>query len=290
MFFIYPYKKGSRSVRALKDAIGGRIIKLENSRFRPGPRKTVINWGNSSTPSWLETTQNILNSPSRVAVASDKLRTFNALSNAGVSTVPFTESHATAMQWLSYGSAVFARTKLNGHSGDGIVVVRPYNDDNSEILSMSRRLEEIGYEEIADVLRGEVITPEIPRAPLYTKGIINTGEYRVHVFNGEVILYQKKSRRVDDDGNVITAEGEAADVRNLESNWVYRTGNLRRLERVEELAVNAIQALGLNFGAIDIIKDHNSDVHVLEINTAPGLGNTQTLEAWSSAFNNLVEL
>ncbi len=251
MFRIYPYKSGSSSAKRLRDALEGKLIKLSNSLYRPQPNHFILNWGNSTRQANLEGVE-ILNPPENVAIAANKLATLQRLKESGVSHVEFTTDWETASDW---DAKTFVRHKLSGHSGDGI-----------EVFGGTRAL---------------------PRAPLYTKAVDNYGEYRVHVFDQTVIHYQKKSRRVDDDGNVITAEGEEADVRNLKSNWVYRTGNLKRLERIENLAIDAIAALGLDYGAVDIIKDENGDVYVLEVNTAPGLLNDETLMAYVNAFKTL---
>lgn len=255
MFRIYPYKMGSASVKKLKTALEAKVIKVANSAYRPQDSHLIINWGNSNRPTNLADIA-IFNEPEDVAVASNKLLALRKLCEHGVPTIPFTSEQALAEDWTR-GGFVFARTILNSHSGNGIVVCHD--------------------------LGGQ----PLPNARLYTKGVTNNGEYRVHVFDGDVILYQKKSRKLDDDGNVITADGEDALVRNLASNWIYRTGHLERLERIEALAIQAVNALGLDFGAVDIIKDGDGNVFVLEVNTAPGLGNESTLEAYVEAFKSL---
>lgn len=261
MFRIYPYKTGSASVKKLKSALNALIIKTEGSKYRPKDDHLIINWGNSRRPDWATVDTPIFNDPEAVAVASNKLSTLIRLSGEDVPTVPFTEDNFIAQRWYNVGNKVFIRHKLNGHSGDGIDVWDGADSDDSQMFL----------------------------APLYTKGVENHGEYRVHVFDGEVILYQKKSRRVDEEtGEVVTADGAEADVRNLASNWVYRTGNLDRLKRVETLAIDAVRALGLDFGAVDIIKDAEGNVFILEVNTAPGISNTETLQAYTEAFNSLV--
>jgi D-ala D-ala ligase C-terminus len=292
MFRIYPYKVGSASVKKLKEAIDAKIIKLEGSRYRLRDGHVVINWGNSKTPTWFNGEDNLLNLPGAVAIATDKLKTFQALEEDGVSHVEYTTDKEVAEEWLADGDKVFVRHSLTGHSGEGIEVVEPDGRmANNQLINIAGQLNELGYhaieEQVIEAARLED-TQYLDDAPLYTRGVENKGEYRVHVFSGTVILYQKKSRRVDEEGNVVTPDGEEADVRNLATNWIYRTGNLKKLERVEELAIDAISALGLDFGAVDIIMDGEGEVYVLEINSAPGLGNTETLEAYKNAFNSIV--
>lgn len=292
MFKIYPYKAGSKSVKFLKEQLDAVVIKLKNSKYKPRPDHVIINWGNSNRPTWMTDDAHnlVLNTPETVAIAADKLATFTALSNAEVAHVPFTTSRDKAQEWLDLGHKVFVREKLSGHSGDGIKVFELEEHPNTARLAhVAQELDALGFDLIARRVEDEMIIDEkeIPLAPLYTRGIKNNGEYRVHVFKEDVILYQKKSRRVDEDGNIITADGAEADVRNLASNWVYRTGNLKRLERVENLALHAVAALGLDFGAVDIIMDEDGKVFVLEINSAPGLGNQDTLAAYANAFNNI---
>jgi hypothetical protein len=293
MFFIYPYKKGSKSARVLRDGLQGKLIKLKNSRYRMRNHHVVINYGNSTVPDWLDMSRitNVLNTPESVGLASNKLKTFLSLEESEIPTVPFTQDKRTAESWLNEGHKVYVRQTLTGHSGEGIEVISPQETTPDDFLvGISDELAERGYDHLANEVDREIelivnsSTVDIPDAPLYTKGVANTGEYRVHVVDGDVILYQKKSRRYVDEENIDEPTEQDSDVRNLASGWVYRTGNLNRLERIEELAINTIDSLGLDFGAVDIIKDEHGDVFVLEVNTAPGLGNTQTKEAYIDAF------
>lgn len=247
-FRIYPYKTASRSARRLKEALGGNLMLKPNGTYRYRPGDKIINWGNSTVPQFAAAAgDNLLNKPEAVAIAANKLHTFRSLSEAGVPTVPWTTNRDEASNW---DGVVYARHQLTGHSGAGIEIVGEDDD--------------------------------IPQAPLYTKKVENGGEYRVHVMNGRVIDYRKKSRR---DGDEVQ-EGQS-EIRTLNNGWIYRQGELNRLERIEQLAVQAITAIGLDFGAVDIIMDEErerpNDVYVLEINTAVGLADN-TLESYITAF------
>jgi len=243
---IYPYKLASQSAKALRDSLDGLLIKPEESTYMPRDRHHIINWGNSSMPNWLADGVRILNKPDMVSRATNKLNTLRILRDNGIACPEFTTNIGVARHWMDYESKVYARTVLNGHSGNGIVVCE--GDDT------------------------------LPDADLYTKGIDVKSEYRVHVFNGEVIDYIKKRRVLDDEPT-----DEENLVRSHENGWIFTRDNLRRLDRIEELAINAIRYMELDFGAVDIIRDFNNDCFVLEINSACGLEGT-TLEKYTEAI------
>lgn len=142
---------------------------------------------------------------------------------------------------------VVCRTLLRGHSGRGIVIA----DDVSELV----------------------------QAPLYTQYIKKQSEYRVHVFFGEVIDIQKKMRRSDTPDSEVDWR-----VRNHSNGFVYGRDEVRLPDGAQQLCIEAVSALGLDFGAVDIIHNaHYDEYYVLEVNTAPGLSGT-TLEVYTDAF------
>ncbi len=118
--FIYPYKEGSNSAKALAVALGAKMIRLENSKFRGSPDKVVINWGNSMTNEEIEKAV-VLNKPEAIQLASDKLVFFETVD--GKIPIPeWTLKKDVVFNWLESSAAV-VREVLNGHSGKGIVVV-----------------------------------------------------------------------------------------------------------------------------------------------------------------------
>ncbi len=257
-FRVYPYKLGSQSAHQLAQAFGGLCVRPDG-RYRYREGDLVVNWGASKQPAWATQNMVMLNKTEAVRIASNKLLTLQKLAELGVPHVPFTTEGQVASAWCRDGETIYARNKLTGHSGEGIVV---FTDDD-----------------IRPNIRAGIIG-----APLYTKAINNHGEYRVHVFSGEVIDYRKKSRQRED-----APTDEQKLVRNLASGWVYRGGHLKRLERIEKLAVDAVSALGLDFGAVDIIKDEDGNVHVLEVNTAMGLED-RTLQNYVGAIKSKFNL
>lgn len=277
-YIIYPYKMGSETARQLATALDAKRV-YPDRNYRPRPDDVIINMGNSRYPDWLAP---MLNDPGHVALAANKLDTFRTLTEAGIPTVPWTNDRNEALEW----DVVYCRSVLNGHSGAGITVHR--RETNPELLSIADRVEALGLHSVSNTIRDYVSEGadfDLPEVPLYTMGVQNHGEYRVHVFRGEIIDYRKKSRRVNDDGSVDTPTAEQSDVRTLDNGWVFRQSDLNRVERIENLAREAIDALGLDFGAVDIIKDDEGNIMVVEVNSAVAMDNT-TLANYVTAIRN----
>lgn len=86
-------------------------------------------------------------------------------------------------------------------------------------------------------------------------------ERRYHVFKNKVIsaTYKFGGER----------EGKGAFCRNYHTGWKFSTYTPE--ENLSEIAIKAVQALSLDFGAVDIIIGRDNKPYVLEVNTAPGL-------------------
>mgnify|MGYP001568081921 CR=1 FL=1 len=291
-----PYKMGSESARRIKNGLIERgrdaLIVRQDGRYRYRRGDVIINWGTSRIPDWMnnDAVAHTLNKPHNVLNASNKLNCFQSLFSSEIPTVPFTTDIDVARDW---NDTVYVRHVLNGHSGEGIEIVEAEMDSETtqQILVLENAqniIDNSGYNfnsihseidrEIGELSSGQIM--ELPHAPLYTRKVDNHGEYRVHVFKGEVIDYRKKSRRVDDEPTE-----DQRSIRTLGNGWIYRATELNRIERVETLAIDAIEALGLDFGAVDIIKDAAGEVYVLEVNTAVG-SDDLTLSNYLNAIEN----
>ena len=247
--FLYPYKGGSKSAKGLAEALGGRRIKLKGSKFNPR-NKTIINWGSSALPQdYIDKAARVINHPMAIKRASNKLQAFQAL-EGNVPLPEWTTSREEAAQWLLNGaSAVFCRTKLTGNSGQGIVLASN--------------------------------TDELVDAPLYTKWCRIDQEYRIHVFNGEVLDMQRKARKRDVPDDKVNWK-----IRNHDNGFIFARGDCNPPQEVIRESVKAVNTLGLDFGAVDVIFTKTGEVKILEINTACGLTGT-TLENYTNKFKEL---
>lgn len=250
---ILPYKSASSSARDLSRALGTLRISLRDSSIHNSRPKTIINWGNSGRnlpPAGLGSQHTILNPLDKVAVAGNKLRCLEKLSEAGVTTPEFTDDVDVARGWQGgplNTHQVVERHTLTGSGGEGIVLKR----------------------------RNEPLTA----APLYTQYVPKTDEYRIHVMEGTVIDMQRKARNMDVPNDQVNWR-----VRNHANGFVFVRQNVNPPTQVIHEAVAAVNALELHFGAVDIIwNQHRNAAYVLEVNTACGLEGT-TLERYAAAF------
>jgi glutathione synthase/RimK-type ligase-like ATP-grasp enzyme len=192
-----------------------------------------------------------LNPPEAVQEAANKLLTLQALTEAEVPTLEYTTHYDEMLHWLNNGEKVIARTMLRASSGRGIEVL--HQDDDFALV-----------------------------APLYTRYFKGYDEYRVHVFGLSVFDVQQKRRRQDFDevDNV---------VRSYERGWVFCRAEVAPPDCVLDAATDAVSALGLDFGAVDVkYNRHHDRCAVLEVNTAPGLQGS-TLGVYADALSQLVE-
>lgn len=117
-----------------------------------------------------------------------------------------------------------------------------------------------------------------PRVPLYTKYVKKKYEYRIHVMGGQVIdEVEKRLRR----------GGTVSPIRNTANGYVFARNDVRVPEAVRRESILAVQALQLDFGAVDVVYNERlGQAYVLEVNTAPGIEGS-TVERYSNAFKRL---
>lgn len=245
---ILPYRQGSKSAKALSLALGGKVLKLEGSKFKPKTDDVVVNWGNTSVNEFAS----VLNPSSSIRQASNKLLFFQAMATDALAEA------ITPRFWVSKDEIpddaypIVCRTVLAGHSGDGIVLA----NNPSELVP----------------------------APLYVQYVKKQDEYRVHVGRSsyfdtvdgtavpviDIISLQKKARRHDTPDNEVNWQ-----VRNHKNGFVFVRNNVTPPASVLEVAKQALLRTGLDFGAVDVVWNaHQQKAYVLEINTAPGLEGT----------------
>jgi glutathione synthase/RimK-type ligase-like ATP-grasp enzyme len=242
---LYPYNMGSAGAKALAQALGIKRIRHQGKMVETG---WLLNWGASAFKRPIAA-YGVLNKTGAVQKASNKLETFKALQGK-VGIPEWTESREEAMKWREKGVDVVVRHKLTGHSGEGIEIVP--------------------HDNLAHIL---------PEAPLYVKYIPKTDEFRIHVFQGDAFFVQRKARKKE-----VPDEKVNWKIRNHQNGFIYAHQDVVVSEIARGEAVAAVAALGLDFGAVDMIYNKKQDkYYVLEVNTAPGLQG-ETLDRYVQKF------
>lgn len=243
--FIFPYKAASKSAIALSDALDCYRINRTNSAFRYNPSKIVINWGWGGALPAEVARCTLLNKPEAVSTAVNKISTFKKLLENQVAIPKVTTDVNMARAWITQGYVVYARTAIEGSDGSGLSV------------------------------HSSCINEPLPtNALLYTRGFgataSNFEEYRINVFKEDVVCAQKKVR--ESSAPRFTSHGEKEIfIRTTSNRWGFEVVSGNQVHAaVEEEAIAAINALGLDFGGVDVVRNGNI-VYVLEVNTAPHL-------------------
>jgi len=238
---VYPYKMGSASAKLLARALDA-VRVYPDRDYRPLKDDLIVNWGSGHTPNWrdgLVSKSQIMNHWTNVCFAIDKMQSFSKFIVGGVTTPQFTQKRTTAIDWLEDGKVVIGRSLLEGTRGEGIVVM----ENPTQFQSCN----------------------------LYTQYEEPTKEFRVYTFRGKFLDALEKRRDSDR-----LAEGTINyRVRTEDNGWVFCHNNVRVPQEVAKQAILATNALGLDFGGVDIIwNEPKNRAVVLEINTAPGIFGT----------------
>lgn len=255
---LFPYNLGSNSAKLLAQTFNCVRVRPDGA-YKWFPNHIVINWGNSVAPKWAtpQCLSRMLNKPSAVAVAADKVRTFQVLQPHISQHLPeWTTNLDTARKWLEQPiypgrkHAVLCRTLTRASEGRGIILA----------TSMD----------------------QLVSAPLYTRYKPKSAEFRVHVFrrDGVVDVTQKRRRTSVD---TTSASDTAKYIRSYDNGWVFCRDGINVPEKVRSVALSVIQHMDLDFGAVDVGYDEKFGITVYEVNTAPGIEGT-TLESYARAF------
>lgn len=255
---ILPYKMGSQGSKSLSEALKAQGVDClrvySDGDYKPRTDDLIVLWGHGWKPEWWNLTAKhrvrILNHPESIEIAVHKADSFKALE--GKVRIPaWTTASSTAARWHEQGASVCARSTVEGMDGRGLTLVQP-NDELER------------------------------HAPLYTVFVPSVAEYRIHVFDGTPIIWQKKGTPPDADG--------VADknIRTEANGWAFLKTKIGDVpDDVFEQSILAVKALGLDFGGVDVLWTGHEAV-VLEVNTAPAIAGTD-ITAYCSAILKLME-
>lgn len=109
---------------------------------------------------------------------------------------------------------------------------------------------------------------ELQQGDYYSKKENIVEEYRLHIFNKKSIRAGKKVQKATrPDGRTAPHQW----IRSYDAGWVIQYDGFKSTKEMRALAVKAVEALGLDFAAVDLGKKADGSLIVLEVNRAPGV-------------------
>lgn len=256
----------SNSANALKEALDCRRLYADRRLARQLPvdaRSLVVNFGSSQGPTgWTIGGARILNPFLAVRRAVSKIETARRLRAAGVPCIALSTDFQDAQRWHDEGKTVLCRQDRRS-GGEGIAIWD----------------------------RGRAHPPE-GNHHFFSLYFPKTAELRFHVFGGQVIDVVQKKRRT---AAAVREERTPMQrmIRSHANDWIFAHDALGftpdQLTAIgANVAIPAVRALGLDFGAVDVLvnvgRGGRREATVCEVNTAPGLENTQTIQAYTQAI------
>lgn len=163
--------------------------------------------------------------------------------------------------WLNKGVWFNKLDHLNKFREFGVPTVEVRQDNKAPGRWLARSLEHRD---------GDDLEQALGHGDYFVKFVETKVEYRAHVFQGEVLRFSEKrpSTKFLEPGEKIHGEFR------IGNGWVFSDANFMGQvgPRMKKAAVDAVAALGYDFGGVDIAYQANGQPIVFEVNSAPWLG------------------
>lgn len=176
----------------------------------------------------------------------DKIQQFRLFREHGVSAPAFSTDYNRVKEDIPNGKQIVCRALTNSSEGRGITIAEREG--------------------------------ELPRVPLYTEYIPKKKEFRVHVFDNQVIDVAEKRKRRGENPDRNTQ------IRNTANGYVFCRDGLVEPGDLRTNALAAVAALGRSQGAVDLVyNEKQNKSFVLEVNSRPGMEGT-TCQRYAEAI------
>jgi glutathione synthase/RimK-type ligase-like ATP-grasp enzyme len=167
----------------------------------------------------------------------NKIQQYSWFKANNIPSLEYTTDREVAKQWLAEGLILFGRKYLNSSCGKGIVVMES----------------------------PEAFVP----CPVYTQYKKKKREFRVHVFQNQIVSVVEKKRKREFDGERDTK------IRNLANGYVFIQSVVDEPPGLRELALSAAAVSPSDFRGVDIgYNAKRNELFVIEVNSAPGIQGT----------------
>lgn len=297
---VYIYFSGAtdKTGQALADA-----LEVQAGRTKPKTaQQIVIGWGAKTKEATNLGKATVINHPDAIRVNRNKYTALQLMQKAKVNVAPFVAAETVMAEFgkkkTTIGLPLIGRT--NYHQGGG---------------NFFTCLTQTHVKETIAILNGK-----LKKKGYFQNYIDIESEFRLHVVNGEVIYAQRKTVRtnmkeahvndqMDKIKRMAEKKGTKVDDETLKfalgyqgdkiagqdlivksNTRGYKFSNVKLANVNKDLAaeaIKAVEALGLQFGAVDCAIDTDKKAWIIEVNTGPGLEGT-AFKNYVAAFTKMI--
>lgn len=251
------YETGENLANALQARMGATVSAGSASKVLPRISRgdIVVRWGCTKAPEYDGIASKVYNHAENISANSNKLNSLRSFGRVGLRVPRIYTNKREIARFPVLGR------DTHHYGGKDIVIINGSNTGRNNFDA-------------------------IPDKDFYVEVIPSRAEYRVHVFLGRVIRITKKVFRGHTRDDVRVAERDI--IRNDTFGWGHQNVDEREVpDNIKDAAKRSMAAVGLDFGAADVLIDMQGNPYVLEVNTAPRLGDTG-IDLYVSEFMKLV--
>jgi glutathione synthase/RimK-type ligase-like ATP-grasp enzyme len=296
---IYIYYSGAtdKTGKLLTEA-----LEVEGGRKSPGTKKKiVIGWGAKTKKDANLGNATVVNHPDRIRDNRNKFKALEIMLRAGVSVAPFTSSGNVLSALDADGNAIklpiIART--NYHQGGRNFITCLTRTHVDEAIKQLAAIGKQGYFQNYIDVREEFRLHVMDGAVIYAQRKIPRDNMKTAYVDDQMDkikrMAEKKGKKVDEEtlkfaldyqGDKIT--GPDLVVKSNTRGYKFSSIKLKNVnEDLAGQAIRAVEALGLQFGAVDCVLDADGSPWVIEVNTGPGLEGS-SFRAYVTSFAEVI--
>lgn len=154
------------------------------------------------------------------------------------------------------------------------------NLQDLDLPALGRNTNHSQGSDIVPILQSTDLSVSDSDPDYFTEYIPVDREYRIHVIDSEIVKVSQKVLEEEDDYNPW--------IRNYETGYRFMYPRERHPGLNQGIA--AVNSLGLDFGAVDLIISESGQPYVLEVNTAPSLEEGVSLETYCEKIADMTDM
>lgn len=278
------------------DVTGQNLAKelgIDSGRNKPKNKRIVIGWGAKTDKDIVGTglaNTIVLNHPNYIKNNRNKLTTLSCLKKEGITVADFAKAE-DIMHVLATANHIFlplvGRTKYH-QGGKGFWLCLTKAHVENAIKEGAQYFQ--NYIDIKDEYRLHIFDGK----PIYAVKKVKRNNMEEAFINQHAEKIQnvanKNDKKLDKDTmsyvlGRLAKENKNADMIVRSNNKGWKFSHIKGVDKdMESLAIKALKAVNLDFGAVDCCMDANSKPWIIEINSGPGLQGS-TLKTWVEVFS-----